>query len=129
MSAILGPDGQPVTSWEVVLTGEVAADYRTDKQKNLHHHSMEVAANKKNFDQKVYMFPESYNQLRREMFENWQTSLWPQVSWCMAYAANLFVERMNEFLDLKVQLDSDRVDYICTVYLNELRKRRKALAS
>lgn len=124
MSAILGPDGKPVISWAVA--GEMAADYRTDKEKGLHHHDMEKSANSKNFDQKIYMFPESYNELRRELYNNWQDSIWPQVSWAMAFAANLFVERMNEFLDLKVQLDSDRVDYICTVYLNELRKRRGA---
>jgi hypothetical protein len=123
-SAILGPDSKPITSWEVVISGEMNADYRTDKKKGLYSHDMERAANTKNFDQKVYLFPDSYNELRRELYINWQDTIWPHVSWAMAFAANLFVERMNEFLDLKVQLDSDRVDYICTVYLNELRKRR-----
>jgi len=98
-------------------------DQRTDKEKGLHHHDMESKAADKNFDQKIYMFPESYNELRKELVAHWPT-LWQLVGWPMAYAANIFVEEMNKALDLEVVLDSSRVDAICTEYLQALWKKR-----
>lgn len=98
-------------------------DQRTDKEKGLYHHDMEKDASTKNFDQKLYLFPESYNELRKELVTYWPT-LWKHVGWPMAYAANIFVEEMNKALDLEVVLDSARVDAICTEYLQALRKRR-----
>lgn len=81
----------------------------------------EVAA--KNFDQKIYMFPESYNQLRKELVEHWPHT-WAQVSWAMAYKAEDFVATMNEALDMKLQFDTGKVEAICLEYLNALRKLR-----
>jgi hypothetical protein len=78
---------------------------------------------KRNFDQKIYMFPESYNALRRELHEYWP-HLWSYVSWAMANRAELFVERMNDALDLKVNFDSQKVDAICTIYLDALQTTR-----
>lgn len=99
-------------------------DQRTDKEKGLHHHDMESKAeHTKNFDQKIYMFPESFNELRKELSTHWPT-LWSHVSWPMAFAANIFVEEMNKALDLTVVLDSDRVDAICTEYLQALWAKR-----
>lgn len=98
-------------------------DRRTDAEKGLHQHDMDAASTAKNFDQKIYMFPESYNELRRELVTHWPT-LWQHVQWPMAYAAGLFIERMNDALDLYVQMDSHRVDAICTEYLQALRKKR-----
>lgn len=120
-SPILDANGKPFR-WDVAVAS--TADQRTDKEKGLHHHDMDTTANTKNFDSKIYMFPESYNALRRELFENWQLDIWPYVSWSMAFAANIFVERMNEVLDLRVVLDSDKVDAICVEYLNALRAKR-----
>lgn len=106
----------------------MSIDNRTDKEKGLHYHDLQGTdptqwGRTKNFDQKIYLFPESYNQLRKELYENWPT-LWKLVGWPMAFAANVFVETMNEALDLRVILDSDRVDAICTEYLQALRKKR-----
>lgn len=98
-------------------------DRRTDAEKGLHQHDMDSKAADKNFDQKIYMFPESYNELRRELVAHWP-ELWKLVGWPMAYAAGLFIERMNDALDLYVQMDSHRVDAICTEYLQALRKKR-----
>ena len=93
-------------------------------RKGLHHHDMESkAASAKNFDEKIYMFPESFNALRSELVTNWP-NLWALVGWPMAFSAGLFIERMNEALDLTVQLDSGKVDAICTEYLQALWKKR-----
>ena len=98
-------------------------DRRTDAEKGLHQHDMDSQSAAKNFDQKIYMFPESYNALRSELVTNWPT-LWQHVQWSMAYAAGLFIERMNDALDRNVAMDSHRVDAICTEYLQALRKKR-----
>lgn len=97
-------------------------DQRTDKEKGLHWHDMSNS-NSKNFDQKIYLFPESFNALRSELCQHWPL-LWQHVQWPMAFAANLFVERMNDALGLTVVLDSDKVDAICTEYLQALWKLR-----
>lgn len=78
---------------------------------------------KKNFDQKIYMFPESYNALRKELMENWP-NLWAIVSWRMAYRAEEFIECMNEALDLQIAFDTTNVAWICDQYLTALRKKR-----
>lgn len=106
----------------------MSIDQRTDKEKGLHHHELEGDdptkwGRTKNFDQKIYLFPESYNALRQELYEHWPT-VWAGVGWPMAFAANIFVERMNEVCDLRITLDSDRVDAICSAYLQKLWQMR-----
>lgn len=76
-----------------------------------------------NFDQKIYMFPESYNFLRKELHDHWP-SLWAAVSWCMAFQAEDFVAIMNEALDMKLQVDGNKVDATCKAYLNKLYELR-----
>lgn len=108
-------------------------DDRDDAAKGIHHHQepdTRPFAKQKNFDQKIYMFPESYNQLRKELHDYWP-NLWAGVSWPMAFAANMFVERMNEALDMTIQFDSGKVDFICEsflVKLQDLRKKQIGLA-
>ena len=99
----------------------MSIDNKTDKEKGLHYHNVDDKP--KNFDQKIYMFPESYNQLRMELHNHWP-DLWSRVSWAMAFAANIFVEKMNDELGLAVILDSAKVDAICTEYLQTLRTKR-----
>lgn len=77
----------------------------------------------KNFDEKIYMFPESYNALRKELCEEWP-EIWPFVGWYMANNAQMFVNLMNEGTGLKLQFDSDKVESICKTYLNFLRNKR-----
>lgn len=100
-------------------------DQRTDKEKGLHHHEAEAVSGKTatNFDQKIYMFPESYNVLRAELYNNWP-ELWKLAGWAMAHDSPRFIEVMNAGLDLEVVLDSSRVDSICTEYLQALWKKR-----
>lgn len=113
----------------------MTVDRRTDKEKGLSHHDTTgdqhgnwTGGDKtKNFDQRVYYFPESYNQLRKELCENWPT-LWALVSWPMVFAAQVFIENMNEALDMNEVLDSERVDAVCSAYLAELQRRRFAAA-
>jgi hypothetical protein len=76
-----------------------------------------------NFDEKIYMFPESYNALRRELHENWP-QLFQQVGWCMAFDAMTFIEMMDFALDTKTTFDSAKVQAICLKYLNLLRAKR-----
>jgi len=101
----------------------MSTDQRTDKEKGLHHHDMSGDASTKNFDQKIYMMPESFNELRKEISTHWP-NLWAQVGWPMAFAANIFVEQMNAALDMTLVLDSEKVDAICTEYLEALWKKR-----
>jgi hypothetical protein len=98
-----------------------------------------------NFDQKIFWFPESYNELRKEMFTHWNPKVtgkhphhmlaevrWSDVrcSWAMAYDAEMFVEYMNEKLKgvykiaLRTNDDELKIGYICSVFLKELRRIR-----
>jgi hypothetical protein len=61
--------------------------------------------------------------LRREMMDYWP-NLWQQVGYVMAHKAEDFVAGMNAALDMKLQLDGNKVDATCTAYLNELRRLR-----
>jgi hypothetical protein len=76
-----------------------------------------------NFDEKIYMFPESFNALRKEMYENWP-NLFREVGHCMAFNAIEFVEAMDAALDTRTTFDSDKVDAICQKYLDLLRNKR-----
>jgi hypothetical protein len=106
------------------------SDRKLDKQQQ-HDYAGEEAAKKKNFDQKIYMFPESFNALRRELYEHWPM-LFMQVNpetgtslaHDMANDAAQFVGTMNGALGLNMQFDSDNVDTICKVFLDELRVLR-----
>lgn len=98
-----------------VVTGEDGAtghDYVADP----------VSASK-NFDQKIYFMPESYNALRRELHDNWP-NLWIRVQWFMAHNAQQFVNEMNDALDCKIQFDTAKVESICAEFLNKLRALR-----
>lgn len=87
-----------------------------------------------NFDQKIFWFPESYNELRKELVKFWP-ELWEQrrCQWAMAFDADIFIEFMNEKLDgvynvaIVTNDDHLRMDHICTIFLTELRKRRGEL--
>lgn len=83
---------------------------------------------------KIFMFPESYTELRKELTTHWP-DLWkdPRCQWAMAFDAPMFVEFMNSKLDgvynvaIRTSDDETRIDYICTTFLTELRKRRGEL--
>lgn len=76
-----------------------------------------------NFDEKVYLFPESYNALREEMM-NYHPILWANVQWYMAFDSITFVEKMDYYLDTKTTYDTQTVDGICKKYLDLLRNQR-----
>lgn len=76
-----------------------------------------------NFDEKVYMMPESFNALRRELDSYWP-SLFARVGYAMAFDAISFIEMMDGALDTKTTFDSAKVDGICNKYLNLLRNKR-----
>ena len=82
-----------------------------------------ATASKKNFDEKIYMFPESFNALRVELMHYWP-HLWQHVGWVMANNAQEFVIRMNDALDMRLQFDTAKVDSICKQFLNKLRSVR-----
>lgn len=76
-----------------------------------------------NFDEKIYLFPESFNALRVELYENWP-KLFQAVGHAMVFDAIRFIEEMDSALDCKTTFDSDKVDAICSKYLNLLRNKR-----
>lgn len=92
----------------------------------------EAAAKQKNFDQKIYLFPESFNALRRELEENYPTFFFDpnpefqgkSAGWCMVYDAPTFVAMCNGALDMLVQFDTNNVDGICKQFLDGFRKLR-----
>lgn len=96
-----------------------------------HNYTGDTDAAKKNFDQKVYMFPASFNALRVEL-ENYWPTLWNTVEpetgttlgWDMAFDAPTFVRKMNTALQLDVQMDSDNVSEICDIFWQALRNLR-----
>lgn len=99
----------------------IAAD-PTQLDKGVYKHDYQPER-KLNFDQKIYMFPESYNALRKELVQYWP-NLWAVVSWRMAHRAEEFVEEMNKALDLAVVFDTEAVDFISQTFLTALRKKR-----
>lgn len=84
-----------------------------------------------NFDQKVFMFPEEYNELRKELMLNWP-ELWKnwRCQWAMAFDAEIFVEFMNTKLNgvYRIAMATDdkqkEIGYICGTFLKELRRLR-----
>lgn len=95
-----------------------------------------------NFDQKVYTFPDSWIELRKELYNYWREDLpsskvpnWndPRCGWALAFDAPLFTEYMNTALGgvLNVAMVTNdkefHIDYICKTFLKELRKRRGEL--
>ena len=76
-----------------------------------------------NIDEKVYLFPESFNALRIEMVSNWP-NLFQIAGHAMVFDAVRFIELMDAALDTKTTFDSDKVEAICAKYLNLLRNKR-----
>lgn len=98
---------------------------------NQQHDYSEQASKQKNFDQKIYLFPQSFNALRRELHDNWKVLFYQTpcengapLSWNMAHDAVYFVAMLNDALDLHVQFDTENVSGICHTFLNALRKKR-----
>ena len=76
-----------------------------------------------NFDEKIYLFPESFNALRREL-DDWWPTLFKKVGYAMAFDAITFIEMMDDALDTKTTVDSLKVEAISKKYLNLLRNKR-----
>lgn len=96
-----------------------------------HSYVDDATSKRRSFDQKVYLFPESFNALRRELQENYKNffeSVNPEVgvspAWAMVHDAAQFIGLMNGAFDCVEQMDSENVDGICKVFLNAARKKR-----
>lgn len=85
--------------------------------------SLVAAKPNDHISKKVYMMPESYNALRRELEAHFP-NLWTTVQGDMAFNAQRFIHKMDEALDLVTQFDSANVDGICKRYLDKLRSAR-----
>lgn len=81
------------------------------------------AAENAPFDEKVYLFPESYNALRIELHDHWP-NLFKVVGYWMAMDASTFIELMDDALDQRTTFDTQMVDAICKKYLDVLRNKR-----
>jgi len=73
--------------------------------------------------EKVYLFPEAFNALRKELHENWP-QLWSLVGYPMAFDAPTFIELMDAALDTKTTFDTHKVQATCEKYLDLLRMKR-----
>ena len=73
--------------------------------------------------QVVYLMPDSYNALRKELCENWH-NLWQYVQYDMAFDGPSFVSKLDNALDFVTQFDTDNVDGMCKKFLDGLRKLR-----
>lgn len=83
----------------------------------------------------VYYMSEAFNQLRKELYENWREdptedligdrSLW-YYSGLMVTFPQAFVEMMSLELGLNIMFDSGKEEEICFEILNALRKKRGA---
>lgn len=82
-----------------------------------------LVAENAHISEKVYLFPDSFNALRIEMYEHWP-NLFQAVGWAMANDAIKFIETMDDALDTKTTFDSAKVDAISKKYLDLLRAKR-----
>jgi hypothetical protein len=96
-----------------------------------HEYAGDEEAKKKNFDQKIYLFPPEYNALRRELEDHWPNlfnsvdpSTGTSLAWDMVFSAENFIGKMNGALDLAEQYDTGNVAGICKSFLNALRVKR-----
>ena len=96
-----------------------------------HNYVSDADSKRKNFDQKKYLFPESFNALRRELEANWPI-LFNEINpdtgtalcYDMVFNAPQFIGTLNGALDLTVQFDTGNIDNICKTFLNALRVKR-----
>jgi len=100
-------------------------------EQNRHSVDLSALAPKKNFDQKIYLFPEEFNALRRELEQYWPaffTSVNPEFgyspAWAMVHNGPQFIGLMNGALDMDLQLDTENIAGICKAYLNKMRAMR-----
>lgn len=98
---------------------------------NRHIVDLSVLAPKKNFDQKIYYFPEEFNALRRELEQYWPAffgTINPEFgfspAWAMVHNGPQFIGLMNGALDMDMQLDTENIAGICKAYLNKMRAMR-----
>lgn len=88
-------------------------------------HDMTVDRTNSHISEKVYLFPEAFNELRKELSTFWP-NLWNYVQGFMAFDAPKFCYEMDGALDCVTQFDSGNVDGICARYLDKLRMKRGA---
>jgi hypothetical protein len=74
----------------------------------------------------IFFFPESFNALRKELYENWP-KLWAVVGWRMANRAEEFVEGMNAALDIAVMFDTEKVDFISRTFYDSIKGKPAVL--
>lgn len=96
-----------------------------------HTYTGEGDAKKKNFDQKIYLFPQSFNALRRFMEENYPVffntvnpDTGVSTAYCMVNDAPQFIGLMNGAFDLAEQMDSDDIEGICKRFLDAARIKK-----
>ena len=86
---------------------------------NVHKQAPENA----HISEKVYMFPDSYNALRKYLHDEFPT-LFALVGYPMAFDAPRFIELMDAALDTRTTFDSHKVDATCKKYLDLLRIKK-----
>jgi len=87
-------------------------------------HDMSVDRSTAHVSEKIYLMPESFNALRRELSEHWPNMWNSPLQYCMAFDGPRFVQLMDSALDTVTQFDSGDVDGMCKKFLDELRVKR-----
>lgn len=108
---------------EVNLPKQEVNDYSSALAEDKGYQQQNRPATGPDLADKIYMFPESYNALRRELHDNYP-HLFEIVGHAMAFDAVMFIEYMDEALGIKTTWDSAKVGAICHRYWNELRMKR-----
>lgn len=110
---------------------EVSGSDRSLPANRRHEYGGDDASKNKEFSQKIYLLPDSFNALRSELDNYWPTlfnSVDPttgvSLAWCMAFKAEDFIAIMNSTFNTLVQYDTENVDGICKEFLNVLREKR-----
>lgn len=71
----------------------------------------------------LILFPDSFNALRKELYENWRESIWPRVSYAMVWDKQVFMDVMNEVTGCLCP-DILDLDTMSKTYLDALRMKR-----
>lgn len=125
------PDGTVVTAgkganveYEELTADKLAAIGKSfDPARPLHD---EAAAAKLHVTDKVYMNSEEFNELRRQLYENYRPEF-DRFGWMMVHDPASFVIEMNNWLGMDVQFDSWSEAEICRKFLDALQLRRSVI--
>lgn len=132
LNKALAEEDERIAERRKLLDSTAPDPSHTGGDSNLPAHNRNTPVEKTaHISQKVYLFPEEYNALRRELEDHWATffhtvnpAIGTSPAHAMVFDAPTFIGLCNGALDMTVQLDTDNVAGICKQFLNGFRKLR-----